>query len=98
MNLTLRSATPDDTLLVLNFIRDLATYEQLMSECEATEEKVRSTLFGENPAAECILAFADNEPAGFAVHFTNYSIFLAKPVLYLEDLYVKPAFINRGTG
>ena len=98
MNLTLRLATAADTPLVLNFIRDLATYEQLLSECEATEERVRETLFGPKPSAECLLAFAGQEPAAFAVYFTNYSTFLAKPGLYLEDLFVKSAFRKQGIG
>lgn len=98
MQLSLRSATVADVPLVLSFIRDLAAYEQLMSECHATEEQVRATLFGEKPAAECLLAFADSEAAGFAVHFTNYSTFLSRPGLYLEDLYVKPPYRKRGIG
>lgn len=98
MNLTLRPATADDSSLVLAFIRDLAKYEQLSSECCATEEQVKETLFGPRPAAECILAFLDNEPAGFAVFFTNYSTFLARPGLYLEDLFVKPSFRKHGVG
>lgn len=98
MNLTLRAATINDSALILNFVRDLAKYEQLSSECHATEEQIRATLFGETPRAECVLAFADNEPAGFAVFFSNYSTFLARPGLYVEDLFVKPAFRKRGVG
>jgi len=98
MNLSLRAATAADTSVVLAFIKDLAKYEQLSSECSATEEQVKETLFGARPAAECVLAFADEEPAGFAVFFTNYSTFLAKPGLYLEDLFVKPAFRKCGIG
>lgn len=101
MSLTLRPATPADVPLILSFIRALADYEKLTDELEATEEKLRTTLFGEKPAAECILAFAgDNarSPAGFAIFFTNYSTFLAKPGLYLEDLFVKPEFRGQGIG
>jgi GNAT superfamily N-acetyltransferase len=98
VNLVLRSATATDVPLILAFIRDLASYEQLMSDCHANEERVRATLFAEKPSAECLLAFADGEPAGFAVHFTNYSTFLAKSGLYLEDLYVKPSYRKRGIG
>ena len=94
----LRPATPADTPLILAFIRALADYEKLSHEVEATEEKLRATLFGEQPSAECILAFADGAPAGFAIFFTNYSTFLAKPGLYLEDLFVKPEFRGRGIG
>jgi len=98
MNLTLRGAAPTDASLIVAFIRDLAKYEQLSSECSATEEQVLATLFAERPAAECILAFADEEPAGFVVFFSNYSTFLARPGLYLEDLFVKPAFRKKGIG
>ena len=98
----LRSATPADVPLILDFIRALADYEKLTDEVEATEEKLHSTLFSEKPAAECVLAFtgpADApSPAGFAIFFTNYSTFLAKPGLYLEDLFVKPEFRGQGIG
>lgn len=101
----IRSATPADLPLILSFIRALADYEHLSHEVEATEEKLRATLFGDKPAAECILAFAADPanptatlPAGFAIYFTNYSTFLAKPGLYLEDLFVKPEFRGQGIG
>src|SRR4051812_18256479 len=90
MALSIRSATPADVPVILAFIRDLAVYEKLLSEVEATEEKLRATLFpaAGRAAAECVLAFADEAPAGFAIFFHNYSTFLAKPGLYLEDLFV----------
>ncbi len=94
----IRPATAADVSLILEFIRDLAVYEKLLHEVEATEDRLRATLFGSQPAAECILAFAAGAPAGFAIYFTNYSTFLAKPGLYLEDLFVKPAFRGRGIG
>lgn len=97
---TLRSATSGDVALILEFIRGLATYEKLLPEVTATEAKLRDTLFPANgrPAAECVLAFAGAEPAGFALFFHNYSTFLAKPGLYLEDLFVKPELRGRGIG
>ncbi len=100
MPLTIRSATSDDIPLILEFIRGLAEYEKLLHEVEATEAKLRVTLFPPHgrAGAECVLAFADDEPAGFALFFHNYSTFLAKPGLYLEDLYVKPALRGRGIG
>jgi len=98
MSITLRPATSSDCALVLSFIRDLASYEQLMAEFEATEEKLRATLFSERPAAECLLAFVDDAPAGFAIYFSNYSSFRAQSGLYVEDLFVKPAFRKRGVG
>lgn len=94
----IRSAVETDVPLILELIRGLAEYEKLLPEVEATEAKVRETLFGARPAAECLLAFVGPVPAGFAVCFTNYSTFLAKPGIYLEDLFVKPEFRRRGVG
>src|ERR1022692_2261137 len=83
----IRPAAPGDVHVILGFIRGLATYEKLLHEVEATEEKLTATLFGPRPAAECILAFIEGKtPAGFAIFFTNYSTFLAQSGLYLEDL------------
>jgi GNAT superfamily N-acetyltransferase len=98
--LTLRAATAADVPLVLRLIRDLAAYEHLLGEVEATEDRLRATLFPATgpAAAECVLAFWNEEPAGFAVFFPNYSTFLARPGLYLEDLFVAPALRGRGIG
>lgn len=97
MSPLIRPATTADLPLILTFIRELAAYEKLLADVTADEEKLRATLFGAKPAAECILAFAaDGAPAGFAVFFTNYSTFLAQPGLWLEDLYVRPD--HRGSG
>lgn len=100
MPLSIRSATAADLPLILEFIRGLAEYEKLLHEVEATPEKLRATLFPADgrAVAECVLAFADDTPAGFALFFHNYSTFLAKPGLYLEDLYVKPELRGRGIG
>ena len=100
MTVSIRSATADDVPLILGFIRGLAEYEKLLHEVEATEERLRATLFpaGGRPAAECVLAFAGGAPAGFALFFTTYSTFLAKPGLYLEDLFVRPELRGRGIG
>jgi GNAT superfamily N-acetyltransferase len=89
-----------DIPLLLEFIRGLAEYEKLLPEVEATPERLQATLFPANgrPAAECVLAFAGAVPAGFAIFFHNYSTFLAKPGLYLEDLFVKPDFRGQGIG
>jgi GNAT superfamily N-acetyltransferase len=94
----IRAATPSDVPVILEFIRALAAFEKLLSEVEATEEKLHATLFGERPVAECALAFVEGAPAGFAIFFTNYSTFLAKPGLYLEDLFVQPQFRGQGVG
>ena len=96
----LRPASPDDVPLILGFIRGLADYEKLSHEVEADEERLRSTLFpeGGRPAAECLLAFLGEEAVGFALYFTTYSTFLAKPGLYLEDIFVVPARRGKGVG
>ena len=94
----IRPATAADAALILEFIRALAAYEKLSHEVEATEEKLRATLFGADPVAHCVLAFADDVSAGFAIYFFNYSTFLARPGIYLEDLFVKPEFRGRGLG
>jgi GNAT superfamily N-acetyltransferase len=100
MNVSIRATTAADTPLILAFIRALAEYEKLLPEVLATEERLRATLFPADgrALAECILAFADAEPAGFAIFFTNYSTFLAQPGLYLEDLFVAPEHRGRGIG
>jgi GNAT superfamily N-acetyltransferase len=95
---TLRSATPDDVPLILECIRGLAEYERLPHEVVATEELLRESLFGARPAAEVVLAHEGDEPAGFALFFHNFSTFLGRPGLYLEDLFVFPRFRGRGLG
>ena len=96
--LTLRPATADDALLVLRFIIELAEYEQLAHEVVATEEALVQTLFGAQPAAEVVLAAWDGVTVGFALFFPSYSTFLARPGIYLEDLYVRPSHRGRGIG
>jgi len=96
--LTLRNATEVDVPLILQFIRDLAEYERLAHACIATEESVRETLFGARPYAEVIIAEHAGAPAGFALFFHNYSTFLARPGIYLEDLYVRPELRGHGIG
>ncbi|HXB02456.1 MAG TPA: GNAT family N-acetyltransferase [Opitutaceae bacterium] len=101
MPLLIRPATDADVPLILQLVRDLAAFENLTHEVEATGEKLRAALFpaDRRPTAECLLAFTeDHASAGFAVYFTNYSTFLAKPGLYLEDLFVRPEFRQRGIG
>jgi GNAT superfamily N-acetyltransferase len=98
--MNIRSATPDDVPLILNFILSLAVFEKLAHEVEATEPKILATFFPKDgrPAAECVLAFAEGEPAGFAVFFPTYSTFVARPGLYLEDLFVVPEQRGHGVG
>lgn len=98
MSCLIRSATPADVPLILVFIRDLAIYEKLLHEVVATEDTLRRTLFGDQPGAQVVIAEVGGRPAGFSLYFYNYSTFLSKPGLYLEDLFVKPEFRGVGTG
>jgi GNAT superfamily N-acetyltransferase len=95
---TLRVATVADVPTILDFIRQLAEYEKLLDAVTANEAVLRETLFGPKPAAEVIIAEADQEPAGFAVFFHTYSTFHGRPGVYLEDLFVRPVFRRRGLG
>ena len=96
--IAIRFATVDDVPTVLHFIRSLARYEKLEHEVVADEAGLRATLFGARPGAEVLLAEHGGAPVGFALFFTNYSTFLGKPGLYLEDLFVEPAARGRGIG
>lgn len=96
--LAIRPAVPGDEALVLSFIRALAEYEKLLDRVVATEDSVRVALFGPNPRLFCDIAEWNGEPAGFTVWFYNYSTFLARHGLYIEDLFVKPEFRNKGIG
>ena len=94
----IRSATKKDVPLILTFIRELAEYERLSQDCVATEKLLRKTLFGKSKSAEVVIAYYDDQPAGFALFFHNYSTFLARPGIYLEDLYVLPHLRGKGIG
>jgi GNAT superfamily N-acetyltransferase len=96
--LDLRSAVPADVPLILRFIRELAAYERLEHEVVADEAGLATALFGPRPYAEVVLAEAGGEPAGFALFFHNFSTFVGRPGIYLEDLYVRPAMRGRGVG
>ena len=96
--LSVTKAGESDIPLILRFIKDLAIYERMRDECVATEEKLRSTLFGQNPAAEVLIARLDGNPVGFALFFHSYSTFLAQRGIYLEDLFVDPSARGKGIG
>ena len=94
----IRLATIDDVPLILKFIHGIAAYEKLSHQVEATELKLRETLFGERKYAEVILAFDNEIPVGFALYFHNYSTFRAMPGIYLEDLFVEIDYRGKGFG
>lgn len=94
---TIRTATENDLSLILQFIKQLAEYEKLLHEVIATEEILRKSLF-EQKMAEVVIGEEDGKPVGFALFFHNFSTFLGKPGIYLEDLYVKPEYRGKGYG
>ena len=95
----IRPATEADVPLILTLIHELAEFERLLHEVVADEDLLRAHLFGACPAAEVLLGFeADGEPMGFALFFQNFSTFLARPGIYLEDLYVRSDKRGRGLG
>src|SRR5438105_7538876 len=94
----IRPACLEDVPVILQLIHDLATYERAPDEVSATEEQLVEVLFGERPAAEVLLAFEEESPVGFAVYFHNFSTWLGRPGLYLEDLFVKPDKRGKGYG
>jgi GNAT superfamily N-acetyltransferase len=96
--LSIRAAVPADVSHILRFIGELADYERLTHEVVATEAALHEHLFGERPAAEVLLGELDGEPSGFALYFLSFSTFLARPGIYLEDLYVRPAARGHGLG
>ena len=98
MSLNIRRARPGEAGLVLAFIRELAAYEKLSHEVEATEAMIADALFGGDPRLYCAIAEWDGEPAGFAVWFVNFSTFSGRHGIYLEDLYVRPSHRGRGLG
>lgn len=92
----IREAQPGDEVAIAAMIHELAAYERLADECQATPEGLSRALFGERPAAEALVACVGEEIVAYAIYFQSFSTFLAKPGLYLEDLYVRPAHRRRG--
>jgi GNAT superfamily N-acetyltransferase len=97
-NFAIRPATAADVPIILELIRALATYERAPNEVTATEDDLSKVLFGEKPAAEVLLAFENETAVGFAVFFHNFSTWLGRPGLYLEDLFVRPEDRGKGYG
>ena len=96
--LTLRPAVPDDAPLILQFIRELAEYEREPDAAVATEADIQRYVFSEHPLVKVVMADWEGQPAGFALWFLNFSTWEGKPGIYLEDLFVRPAFRGHGIG
>ena len=94
----IRQTERQDAPLILTFIKELAAYEKLAHEVTGTKEDIEETLFGDHPKAEALILEVDEEPAGFALFFHNYSTFLCKPGLYIEDIYVREEYRGKGYG
>src|SRR5277367_5123087 len=98
MSLAIRRARPEEVGLVLSLIRELADYEKLLHECDASEADIGAALFGDQPKLFCEIAEWSGEVAGFAVWFVNFSTFSGRAGIYLEDLFVRPALRGKGIG
>ena len=98
MQIEIVSATPTDIPAILGLIRELASYEKLLDQVNATVESLERDLFGARPYAEVLLAKLEGKTVGYALFFHSYSTFLAKPGIYLEDVYVQPAARGLGIG
>ena len=96
--LRIKQATEEDIPLLLSFIKKIAEYEKLEHEVVTTEEILMESLFGEKPSAEVIFGYLDGEPVAYAVYFYNFSTFIGKKGLYLEDLFVLPELRGKGVG
>ena len=94
----IRAAGEDDIPLILALVKELAEYERLSHEVVATEGMLRDSVFGERRVAEVLIGYYGDDPAGFALFFHNFSTFLGRPGIYLEDLYVRPEFRGAGIG
>jgi GNAT superfamily N-acetyltransferase len=97
-DLRIETASERDIPLILSFIHKIAAYEKLSHEVTATEETLRGSLFGPRPASEVLLAYWQDQPAGYAVFFHNFSTFLGRAGIYLEDLFVEPGLRGKGIG
>lgn len=98
LNISFRFAVEEDVAIILSFIKDLAEYEKLLDKVTVTKDILKENLFGKRKYAEVIFAEIDKKPVGQALFFHNFSTFLGKPGIYLEDLYVKPEFRGKGIG
>ena len=97
-SISIRPASPDDVPLVLEFIRELAIYDRLEHEMQATTADLAAALFGAHPCAEVVFACLDGVPVGYALFFQTFSSFIGKPGIWLEDLFIRPQVRGRGIG
>jgi GNAT superfamily N-acetyltransferase len=97
-NVAVRESRPTDSALIYDLVRELAEYEKLGSEMDATPDMIAAALFGKEPRVFCDIAEWNGEPAGFAVWFLNYSTFRGRHGIYLEDLFVRPTYRGQGIG
>jgi GNAT superfamily N-acetyltransferase len=98
LSLAIRPARPDDSALIFALVRELAVYEKMLDEVDATEEMIAGALFCAEPRLYCDIAEWGGAPAGFALWFLNFSTFRGRHGIYLEDLFVRPAYRGRGIG
>ena len=96
--LRIESAEEADVPLLLTFIKELAAYENLLNDVSVTEERLRQTLFGDDPRAHAVIAYFQDLPVAFAIYFFTLSTFEGRPGLYIEDIYVRPTFRQLGIG
>ncbi len=96
--LVIKETTKADIPLIFNFIKQLAEYEKLSSQVSATEDLLEKSLFGNKPVCECVIGYFQDKPVCFALFFHNFSTFVGKPGLYLEDLFVLPSERGKGFG
>ena len=96
--ITIRKAEEKDIPLILQFIKGIAEYEKLLHEVEATDERLRESLFSKNANTEVLLCYLDDVPVAYAVYFHNFSTFVGKKGLYLEDIFVYPEYRKKGIG
>ncbi len=98
LDITIRNASIEDASLILDFVKGLAIYEKAESEVTATPEDIKQSLFGDESKADALICSIDQQPVGFAVYFYNYSTWLGRPGIYLEDLFVLPEYRGSGAG
>ncbi len=97
-DILIRAATRNDVSIILKFIKELAKFEKLTHQVVATEKQLRATLFGKKPIAKVLIAEINEKAVGFLLYFYNYSTFLGRPGIYIEDLYVNPKYRKKGVG